>query len=96
MLIDERFLDNDLRMQHREALHAIVAGVLASMTKQEISACAETCRIPLGVVQSLDEVLDDAHLAARAFFIEEQDVSGNTWLSPDLPFTLHEEAGDGE
>ena len=92
LLLDERFLDNDLRMQHRDELHEIIAGVLAPLTAAAITARAEQCRVPLGVVQNFDEVLADPHLAARGFFVAERDEQGQSWLSPALPFSLHAQA----
>ncbi len=65
LLVDARFATNDLRMHNRDALHAITADVMAELTKAELMDRAETCRIPLGVVLTLDEVLDDPHLEAR-------------------------------
>jgi crotonobetainyl-CoA:carnitine CoA-transferase CaiB-like acyl-CoA transferase len=88
LLIDDRFISNDLRMQHRNALHAIVAAVLAPLSKAEITERAEQCRIPLGVVMGFDEVLADPHLAARRFFVEATDAEGHTWLCPDIPFSF--------
>ena len=65
LLVDERFATNDLRMDNRDALHAITAEVFAGLSKAELMARAEACRVPLGVVMTLDDVLDDPHLAAR-------------------------------
>ena len=65
LLIDERFGTNAARMLNRDALHALIADALAPLPKQRIARRAEECRIPLGVVQSFDDVLADAHLAAR-------------------------------
>jgi len=92
LLMDPRFADNDLRMQHRDALHAITAAALADLSKQELVARAEECRIPLGVVQSFDDVLADPHLAARDFFEQVQDSEGVTWRSPGLPFQINRES----
>lgn len=88
LLIDERFTSNDLRMQYRDTLHAIVAEVLAPLSKAQITERAEQCRIPLGVVMGFDEVLADPHLAAREFFVEVTDDQGRTCLCPDIPFSF--------
>jgi len=96
LLIDDRFVNNDLRMQHREALHAIVAEVVAPLTRAELSMRAEQCRIPLGVVQSFAEVLGDPHLAAREFFLSASDGQGAAWLSPDIPFSFTRQEGKAE
>jgi crotonobetainyl-CoA:carnitine CoA-transferase CaiB-like acyl-CoA transferase len=45
LLMDSRFADNDLRMQNRDVLHAITAAALADLSKQELLARAEECRI---------------------------------------------------
>jgi len=91
LLLDPRFGDNDARMQNRDALHAIVAGVLRNLPKDEIIARAGECRIPVGVVQSFDDVLDDPHLAYRAFF-ERLEMDGQSALhSPAVPYRINGE-----
>ena len=65
LLVDDRFATNESRMRNRDALHAIVGEALARREKAEIGQRAEECRIPLGVVQSFDDVLADPHLAVR-------------------------------
>lgn len=68
LVLDERFGTNELRRQNRHALHAIIDAAVAPMTRAEIRRRAEDCRIPVGVVQSLDDVLADPHLAVRGFW----------------------------
>ena len=68
LVLDKRFETNERRREHREALHEIIAAALAPLTKADIQARADAARIPLGVVQSLDDVLADPHLAARNFW----------------------------
>ena len=87
---DQRFTTNDLRMANREAIHEIVQQSLASWTKKEVSARATAARIPVGVVQTLDEVLADAHLAERDFW---QMVEGGSQAVrvPSLPFRFDNE-----
>jgi len=65
---DERFTTNALRMRNREALHAIVAEVMAGMTRAAAQRRAAEVRLALGVVQTFEEVLADPHLAARGFW----------------------------
>lgn len=88
LLIDERFATNDLRMTNRAALNAIVAEVLVDLSKAEANRRAEECRIPAGVVQSLDEVLDDPHLATRGFWESVSASDGNTVRSPGVPWRI--------
>ncbi|MGA1371194.1 MAG: CoA transferase, partial [Pseudomonadales bacterium] len=73
LLLDQRFVNNDSRMANRDALNAICESVIGLMDRDEANRRAAEARIPAGVVQTLDEVLGDPHLAARAFW---QTVSG--------------------
>lgn len=68
LLLDERFATNEQRKVNRDALHALIGDALAHRAKADIDRKAERCRIPLGVVQSFDDVLADPHLAARAMW----------------------------
>ena len=68
LVLDERFPTNELRRENRDALHAIIAAAIAPMTRAELRRRAEECRIPIGIVQSLDDVLADPHLATRGFW----------------------------
>ena len=66
--VDERFSDNDKRRANRVALHAIVAKQLKDQTKAELDQKVAECRVPVGVVKTLQEVLDDSHLRERQHF----------------------------
>lgn len=69
---DERFQLPHRRRENSEALDAIIIERFAGRTRAEIMRLGEEARVPTGVLQSLDEVLDDPHLAARGFFEETQ------------------------
>ena len=68
LILDPRFETNESRREHRDALHAIIAEAVAPMTRADVRRRAEECRIPVGVVQTLDDVLADPHLAGRGFW----------------------------
>ncbi len=99
LAIDPRFANNDARMAHRQILHDIIAAVVAPLTRAELERRAESCRVPLGVVQSFDEVLQDRHLRERGFFQPVTDALGRSWDCPGLPFSYAPneitEAGSG-
>ncbi len=95
LLLDERFSDNDRRMANRDVLHEIIARTLAPLSKAEITERAVQCRIPLGAVQTFDEVLNDPHLAERRFFETVEDAGGRPWRSPGLPFRISAQAAEG-
>ena len=91
LLLDERFLTNEKRLLHRDALHALVDEVLGCRTQAAIQQCAEACRIPLGVVQSFDDVLADAHLAARDVWQTLQTAEHGAIRSPRPAWRIHGE-----
>jgi formyl-CoA transferase len=106
LVIDERFSTNNLRMEHRDPLHEIIGEALAAMTMAEVRARATAHRIPVGVVQSFDDVLADPHLLEREFWQRVNASGGISIRSPspayridgaDRPeFTLTDpEVGDG-
>ena len=68
LILDERFTTNALRRTHRDALHEIIAAALAPLTRATIEARADATRVPIGIVQTLDDVLADPQLADRDFW----------------------------
>lgn len=68
LVLDERFETNELRRDNRQALHAIIAEAIGPMARAEVRRRAEECRIPIGVVQTIEDVLADPHLAVRGFW----------------------------
>ena len=85
LLIDERFQTNDLRMANRDALREIIARAFARRTRAQVDARAAECRVPLGVVRSLEDVLHEPHLTERGFW-ETVAVEGKSLRSPGLPY----------
>lgn len=89
LLIDPRFETNNLRMTNRDSLHQIIRETVASIPKSELRARANESRIPLGVVQSFAEIMEDPHLNARDYW---RQVDGVDRLQiPDLPFRVNGE-----
>jgi len=88
LVLDERFTTNDLRMANREALHQIMREALAPMTKREVRARATENRIPVGVVQTFDDILSDPHLEERDFWQRVNGPDGCSIRSPSLPYRI--------
>jgi len=86
LAIDPRFTSNDLRIAHRGELNALVAAVLRGWSRAEAMQRAEALRIPAGVLLTLDEVLDDPHLAARAFWQTLVGLDGTAVRAPGPPW----------
>ncbi len=68
LIVDERFGTNRRRMENREALHKIVKSKFSQYTRDELECLAVEFRLPLAGLRCEQEVLDDAHLAARNFW----------------------------
>jgi crotonobetainyl-CoA:carnitine CoA-transferase CaiB-like acyl-CoA transferase len=95
LVIDERFQTNDGRMLYREALLSAIAGAFKLLTKAEIEQRAEQCRVPLGVVRTLDDVLAEPHLLERGFWEEITSSAGGKVQSPGLPYRTSDEPRAG-
>ena len=64
-LEDPRFVDDISRGDHGEIISERLANWCADRTSDEVLSAMETARIPAGPVLSPQQVLDDAHVAAR-------------------------------
>lgn len=88
LLIDERYTTNDLRIANREQLYEATAEVIQTLTLDECIQRAANSRIPLGVVQSFEEVLNDPHLSSRDFW-RDLKTGNNTVKIPRGGFQIH-------
>lgn len=89
LVLDPRFASNRLRMENRDALHAIVAEKFAQWSRKEILDRAEIARVPIGAVLTFNEVLNDPHLEYRNMWTLVNAPDGSTLRSPRLPFTIN-------
>jgi len=67
---DSRFALPQQRRDNKAALDAIIIERLSGRTRAEIMQLGEQSRVPTGILQTLPEVLNDRHLAAREFFLD--------------------------
>ena len=67
---DERFRTNELRLQHREALRAVIEKTFATLKAEEIEAKLEGARIAHARMNSVREVIDHPQLTARSRWTE--------------------------
>lgn len=88
LVIDERFTTNQLRMANRDALYEIIQEALATVTREEVQARATECRVPVGVVQTFDDILADRHLQEREFWQHVEAAEYGSIRSPSLPFRI--------
>lgn len=88
LVIDERFTTNRLRMANRVALYEIIQAALATVTREEVQLRATECRVPIGVVQTFDDILADRHLQEREFWQHVEVDEYDSIRSPSLPFRI--------
>jgi formyl-CoA transferase len=67
---DERFATNPLRVQHREVLIPLLQERFRERTAHEWETLLQGASIPCAPIQSIDEVLTDAQVQARAMVVE--------------------------
>jgi crotonobetainyl-CoA:carnitine CoA-transferase CaiB-like acyl-CoA transferase len=62
---DPRFIDNDARVQHREALDEIIGEFIAARTQAENLALFEKAAVTVGPVYSVAELIDHPYVVGR-------------------------------
>jgi crotonobetainyl-CoA:carnitine CoA-transferase CaiB-like acyl-CoA transferase len=67
---DQRFRTNELRLQHREALRAVIEETFATLNAEEIEAKLEGAQIAHARMNSVREVIDHPQLTARSRWTE--------------------------
>ena len=67
---DPRFETNTDRMEHRDALKAILQKYLGALTREELINRLRANAVPCGQVRTVAEALADPQLAARAMVVE--------------------------
>ncbi len=66
---DPRFATNPARLEHRDALDAILVPAMQRHTTQAVIAGLEARKVPAGPVQTLDQVFQSDQVAARGMQI---------------------------
>ncbi len=62
---DPRFATNPARLQNRDALNAILRPAMAARRMDEVISGLEAVKVPVGPVQTIDQVFDSDQVAAR-------------------------------
>ena len=62
---EARFASVALRSANRDAMHALIAPAVAAWRADDLIAAMERAKLPAGKVQSVPEILADAHVAQR-------------------------------
>jgi crotonobetainyl-CoA:carnitine CoA-transferase CaiB-like acyl-CoA transferase len=76
------------RLARRDEFDAMIQPWFDDHGKYELVDKAQELRMPFGVVQNLDEVLEDDHLKDREFFEEIEHPSAGKFTYPGAPFKM--------
>lgn len=82
---DVRFIDLSARTDNIEALYGMLAETLLTRTSAEWLAFAEEAQIPTAPVLTLEEILEDPHLAETGFFVQTEDSVMGKLHYPGVP-----------
>ncbi|WP_377186535.1 CaiB/BaiF CoA transferase family protein [Ruegeria meonggei] len=77
---DARFATNPARLEHRDALNAVLRPAVQSHQTQTVIAQLEARKIPVGPVQTMDQVFATDQVAAREMQIDMQADPGEVQL----------------
>ncbi|MFC5445373.1 CaiB/BaiF CoA transferase family protein [Rhizobium halophytocola] len=73
---DELFSTNKARVANRDAVRALVTAETAKWTKADLIAACETHAVPVGPINSIDEMFEDPQIEARGLKITLRDKAG--------------------
>ena len=62
---DPRFATNPARLEHRDDLNAVLRPAMRAISTQQVIAELEALKVPVGPVQTLDQVFDTDQASAR-------------------------------
>ncbi len=85
---DPRFTDIRARTENIDALYEILTAQMLSRPSAEWLALAEQREIPAGPVMSLEDIIQDDHLAEVGFFVHAEDGAMGSVRFPGVPVTF--------
>ncbi|WP_171236505.1 CaiB/BaiF CoA-transferase family protein [Ruegeria sp. HKCCA6837] len=77
---DPRFATNPARLENRDALNAVLRPAVKTLSTQAVISGLEAVKVPVGPVQTLDQVFDTEQVAARQMQIAMQAQPGQVNL----------------
>lgn len=81
----ERFMDPAQRAKHTGDMYELLASIVADRSTQEWMQLLESADIPMAPIASLEDVLNDPHLQATAFFETREHPSEGPVTMPGIP-----------
>lgn len=74
LLEDDRFVDNDARWEHREALREELESTFRECDRDELVAMLADSGVPVGPQQDVPELVEDEHVAERELLTDAQNL----------------------
>ena len=88
LLEDPRFTTNPLRVEHRDELLPLVADAMAARTSVEWVEVLDAAGVPVGPIQTVDEVVTDPQVLARGMIGEVKHPTSGTVRTIGCPVRL--------
>ncbi len=85
LLLDSRFATNEARVQNVDALDELVSGAIARHTLAENLAIAAEHHLTAVAVQTIEDIGQDPHWAARALTVDVSDDAGEVRMHHVVP-----------
>jgi crotonobetainyl-CoA:carnitine CoA-transferase CaiB-like acyl-CoA transferase len=85
---DPRFATNPLRVAHRDELLPLVAAAMAARTSAEWVEVLDGAGVPVGPIQTVDEVVNDPQVLARGMIGEVEHPTAGTLRTIGCPVRL--------
>ena len=93
LITDERFCSSGKRNRNRPQLLAALESRITELTTAELKATLGG-KVPFGVVQTIDDILEDEHFAAREMLVDlPQPGSDKTYKVAGIPIKMTETPG---
>ena len=84
---DDRFAENEARWNHRESLYDTLTAAFDEFTLESLVERLTEAGVPAGPVNSIDDVVGDAHVAARNLLTQSRNLqSGEPVETAGVPF----------
>jgi CoA:oxalate CoA-transferase len=93
LMDDPRFATNAARVQHREALIAILQEVFLTRTYEEWEALFLAHGIPVGAINTIDQVVEHPQVKARGMIVESEPPVAGPVKMVGVPVRLSETPG---
>ncbi|NIO42496.1 MAG: CoA transferase [Burkholderiales bacterium] len=92
MMSDPRFATHAMRATHVDKIYDLLAGLMKERTSADWMELLDKADIPVARMNTVNDLLSDAHLRSSGFFIEEEHPSEGPLYAPRTPTGWSESA----